>query len=543
MTERTARRIALTLLRRIHVGRLTVVEGERRTVIGEGAPQATIVVRSPRTWREVLRGGLGLGESYADGLWDTPDLTAVIELAARNMGGIDELRRRLSPIREPYQRGRQLLTRNTPERAREGIHAHYDLGNDLFSAILDPSMTYSCAVFERRDQSLQEAQEAKLERMCRKLDIGEGDRVLEIGTGWGSFAVHAARTRGCHVTTTTLSDEQHALAVGRVADAGLSDRVTVLHRDYRELDGTFDKLVSIEMIEAVGWKDFGTFFDVCARRLEANGAMGLQAITVDDRLYDVEKASRTFIRKHIFPDGCLPSIEVIARAVARHSDLRMVALEDITAHYPETLRRWRENLDANARRARAAAATTSVSSASGACTCAGARRGSPRAASPTSRSSSASPRGTAPCPSPTTRQGPRCTARRPGRATGCRRKHVPPPHSSAARGSPTPWGSSRRPSSSPGPGSDRPWCSRRRRSRCAASRSGRSGSRPAGCSHRCAARRVRPWLVAQIAGDLSDVLASVWGRNGIPPSAVSAVTAVGGASAAITAGAALAVDS
>jgi cyclopropane-fatty-acyl-phospholipid synthase len=171
--------------------------------------------------------------------------------------------------------------------------------------------------------------------------------VLEIGTGWGSFAVHAARTRGCHVTTTTLSDEQHALAVRRVADAGLSDRVTVLHRDYRELDGRFDKLVSIEMIEAVGWKDFGTFFDVCARRLEANGAMGLQAITVDDRLYDVEKASRTFIRKHIFPDGCLPSVEVIARAVGRHSDLRMVALEDITAHYPETLRRWRENLDAN----------------------------------------------------------------------------------------------------------------------------------------------------------------------------------------------------
>ncbi len=348
MTERTARRIALTLLRRIHVGRLTIVEGECRTVIGEGAPQATIVVRSPRTWREVLRGGLGLGESYADGLWDTPDLTAVIELAARNMGGIDELRRRLSPVREPYQRGRQLLTRNTPQRAREGIHAHYDLGNDLFSAILDPTMTYSCAVFERRDQSLQEAQEAKLERMCRKLDIGEGDRVLEIGTGWGSFAVHAARTRGCHVTTTTISDEQHALAVKRVADAGLSDRVTVLHQDYRELEGTFDKLVSIEMIEAVGWKDFGTFFDVCARRLEANGAMALQAITVDDRLYDVEKASRTFIRKHIFPDGCLPSIEVIARAVARHSDLRMVALEDITAHYPETLRRWRENLDANA---------------------------------------------------------------------------------------------------------------------------------------------------------------------------------------------------
>jgi cyclopropane-fatty-acyl-phospholipid synthase len=214
--------------------------------------------------------------------------------------------------------------------------------------MLDPTMTYSCAIFERRDTSLAEAQLAKLERICEKLALGEGDRVLEIGTGWGSFALHAAATRGCHVTTTTLSHEQHALAVARVADAGLSDRVTVLRSDYRELQGTFDKLVSIEMIEAVGWKDFGTFFEVCARRLEPNGAMALQAITVDDRLYELEKASRTFMRKHVFPGGCLPSVEVIARSVAKHTDLRMVALEDITAHYPETLRRWRENVEARA---------------------------------------------------------------------------------------------------------------------------------------------------------------------------------------------------
>src|SRR4029079_19580367 len=225
--------------------------------------------------------------------------------------------RRLTPVREPYQRGRQLLTRNTPSRSRQDIRAHYDLGNDLFAAMLDETMTYSCAVCARHAQSLEEAQEAKLDRVCRKLDIGRGDRVLEIGTGWGSFALHAARTRGCHVTTTTLSEEQYALAVRRIADAGLSDRVTVLRSDYRELQGTFDKLVSIEMIEAVGWKDFGTFFDVCARRLEANGAMALQAINVADRLYDVEKASRTFIRRYVFPDGCLPSIEVIARALAR----------------------------------------------------------------------------------------------------------------------------------------------------------------------------------------------------------------------------------
>jgi cyclopropane-fatty-acyl-phospholipid synthase len=346
--ERAARRLALALLGQMREGRLTIVEDGRRTVIGLGAPQATVVVRSPRMWPAVLRGGLGFGEAYVDGLWDTPDLTAVIELAARNLDGMDELRRRLTPLREPFQRGRALLTRNTPQRARRGIAAHYDLGNDLFAAMLDETMTYSCAVFERRDTSLHDAQVAKLERICAKLALGPGDRVLEIGTGWGSFALHAASTRGCHVTTTTLSAEQHAVAVARIADAGLSDRVTVLRSDYRELQGTFDKLVSVEMIEAVGWKDFGTFFEVCARRLERSGAMALQAITVDDRLFGIEKASRTFIRTHVFPDGCLPSVEVIARSVARRTDLRMVALEDITAHYPETLRRWRANLETHA---------------------------------------------------------------------------------------------------------------------------------------------------------------------------------------------------
>jgi cyclopropane-fatty-acyl-phospholipid synthase len=348
MIQSTARRVALGLLRRIGDGRLTIVEGGRRHVFGSGAPQATVVVRSPRVWPALLRGGRGLGESYVEGWWDSPDVAVVIELAARNLGGMDALRRRLTPVREPFQRGRALLVRNTPQRSRKDIAHHYDLGNDLFEAMLDETMTYSGAVFERRDASLAEAQRAKLERLCAKLELRASDRVLEIGTGWGSFALHAASTRGCHVTTTTLSAEQHALAVRRVAEAGLQDRVTVLRQDYRELRGTYDKLVSVEMIEAVGWKDFGTFFHRCAARLEPDGAMALQAITVDDRLYDVEKASRTFIRTHIFPDGCLPSIDVIARSVARHTDLRIVALEDITPHYAETLRRWRVNLDAHA---------------------------------------------------------------------------------------------------------------------------------------------------------------------------------------------------
>jgi cyclopropane-fatty-acyl-phospholipid synthase len=348
VTERAARPIVLALLRRIRHGTLELLEEDRRTVFGAGEPRAVVTVRSPRVWSSLLRGGLGLGESYVAGWWDSPDVTAVVELAARNLEGVDDLRRALTPLREPFQRGRALLARNTPTRARRGIAAHYDLGNDLFEAMLDPTMTYSCAVFERQDATLEEAQVAKLERMCRKLDLQEDDRVLEIGTGWGSFALHAASTRGCHVTTTTLSERQADVAVQRVRDAGLEDRITVLREDYRELRGTYDKLASIEMIEAVGWKDFGTFFDVCSARLAPDGAMALQAIVIDDRLYEMEKASRTFVRTHVFPDGCLPSVAVIAGSVARNGDLRLVDLEDITAGYPETLRRWQANFHEHA---------------------------------------------------------------------------------------------------------------------------------------------------------------------------------------------------
>ena len=214
--------------------------------------------------------------------------------------------------------------------------------------MLDPTMIYSCAVFERPDATLEEAALAKLDLVCEKLDLGPRDHVLEIGSGWGGFALHAAATRGCRVTTTTLSREQHAFAVARVRAAGLEDRVTVLLDDYRDLRGSYDKLVSIEMIEAVGWRDFGTLFARCSDLLRPDGAMLLQAITIDDRAYEVEKASRSFMRTHIFPNGCLPSLEVIARCVARRTDMRTVDLEDLTPHYAETLRRWRANVEREA---------------------------------------------------------------------------------------------------------------------------------------------------------------------------------------------------
>jgi cyclopropane-fatty-acyl-phospholipid synthase len=341
------RRLASLILRQIKVGSLTIVEGRRRRVFGSGPPTATIRVHSPGFWRMLMRGSRGLGESYAQGLWDSPDLVAVIRLAARNAGLIDRVRSITAPFWTPRQRVRALLHRSTRRRSRRYIAAHYDLGNDLFERMLDPTMMYSCALFEREGMTLEEASVAKLERVCERLEIGPEDHVLEIGAGWGGFAIYAAATRGCHVTTTTISTEQHDYTVERVRQAGLSDNVTVLMRDYRDLRGKFDKLVSIEMIEAVGWQHIGTFFSRCAELLTPHGAMLLQAITIDDRAYEVEKASKSFIKEYIFPGGCLPSIEVIMRNVARRTDLQAVGLEDITASYVETLRRWRHNFAAN----------------------------------------------------------------------------------------------------------------------------------------------------------------------------------------------------
>jgi cyclopropane-fatty-acyl-phospholipid synthase len=327
----------------VRVGSLTVVEGGRRWSFGEGAPAATVEVHDERFWTMILHGSRGLADAYAAGMWSSPDLVAVIRVAARNAVVIDRVRHWFAPVRWPLQQARSLFTRNTRGRSRAGIAAHYDLGNDLFERMLDPTMMYSCGIFDEPSCSLEQASIAKLELVCDKLALGPGDHLLEIGTGWGALAIHAASTRGCRVTTTTISREQHELALERVRAAGLSDRVTVLLEDYRDLRGRYDKLVSIEMIEAVGWKHMGTFFRRCSELLEPDGCMLLQAITIDDRAYEVEKASRSFIKTLIFPGGCLPSLEIIARATARHTDMQAVALEDITAHYVTTLKHWRAN--------------------------------------------------------------------------------------------------------------------------------------------------------------------------------------------------------
>jgi cyclopropane-fatty-acyl-phospholipid synthase len=344
--DRLARRLVLALFSRMHGGELTVLEGSERLPFGELLPErplsTELTVRSPRFYRHLLRGSLGLAESYVDGLWDCDDLVALTQIGALNVGALDRLRRVLSPVLVPLQRSAAWLSRNTPGRAREQIAAHYDLGNQLFAQFLDDTMMYSCAIFESPETTLEAASLAKLERVCETLKLGPGDHVLEIGTGWGGFAVYAAEHYGCRVTTTTISAEQHAYASERVRKAGLEDRVTVLSQDYRDLDGVYDKLVSIEMIEAVGWQYFPTFFRRCSDLLADDGAMLLQAIVIEDSAYEVEKAGRSFINTHIFPGGCLPSLQIIARMVSRVTDFREAQLEDITAHYATTLERWRE---------------------------------------------------------------------------------------------------------------------------------------------------------------------------------------------------------
>jgi cyclopropane-fatty-acyl-phospholipid synthase len=356
MKDRAARRLVLALLSRTRHGTLTLVEGDRTRRFGDrepGGPMVSVHVHEIGFYPALLRGSIGLSEAYMDRMFDCRNLPELARLAALNMPQLDRWRRGIRPLVALPQSAVRWRGRNTPARSRKQISAHYDLGNDLFGLMLDPTMMYSCGIFESDESSLHDAQIAKLDLICKKLDLGPEDHVLEIGTGWGGFAIHAAANYGCRVTTTTISAEQLEMARDRVREAGLEDRITLLLEDYRNLRGTYDKLVSIEMIEAVGWQYFDTFFDRCGALLNPNGAMLLQAITIDDKAYAVEKATRSFANTHIFPGGCLPSLQVITRSLARTGDLRAIDLEDITTHYVRTLRCWRENFLAQLDRVRA----------------------------------------------------------------------------------------------------------------------------------------------------------------------------------------------
>jgi cyclopropane-fatty-acyl-phospholipid synthase len=355
MRDQLARIAVSQVLRRVHSGRIDVREGGRSHSFGpaDAELRATLAVHDPAAWRSALRGSVGLGESYVDGLWETDDLVALIRIAARELGEAGGLRGAVARPRGWAHRARSLVPDNTRTRARRHIAAHYDLGNDLFAAFLDERMLYSCAYFPREGASLEEAQLAKLDRICRELRLGPDSHLLEIGTGWGGLAIHAAREYGCRVTTTTISPAQHELASRRVREANLGERVAVLEQDYRDLRGRYDRLVSVEMIEAVGWRHFDEYFGRCSELLTPDGLMLLQAITIDDRLYEAEKGARSFANTHVFPGGCLPSKQLIADCLARVTDLRQVWMDDITAHYPPTIVSWRRRFLAAWERLRA----------------------------------------------------------------------------------------------------------------------------------------------------------------------------------------------
>jgi cyclopropane-fatty-acyl-phospholipid synthase len=287
------------------------------------------------------------------GDWSCDDLPALVRILLNNRAVLDGVDSGLARAAEPMRKLLHAAARNTRDGSRRNIVAHYDVGNDFFALWLDDTMMYSSAVFEHAGMTLQQASIAKLDRICRKLDLKPGDRVLEIGTGWGGFALHAAREYGAHVTTTTISREQHDWARERIDAAGLGDRITLLADDYRDLRGSYDKLVSIEMIEAVGHQYFDTFFRCCSERLRPGGTMLLQAITIADQQYEAARDSVDFIKRHIFPGCCIPSIAALSASIARASQLRIVGLEDIGAHYATTLAHWRANLLQQADRVRA----------------------------------------------------------------------------------------------------------------------------------------------------------------------------------------------
>ena len=310
---------------------------------GADAPRARIeVLDTSFYWRIATAGSIGAGEAYMDGLWRSDDLVALLRMLVRSRDRLDAIDSGSARAAGLALRMWHALQRNTRSGSQRNVAAHYDLGNALFELFLSPDMMYSSAIFARADETLESASRRKLDRICRKLDLQPGDRLLEIGTGWGGFAMHAAREYGCRVTTATISREQHEFARARIAAAGLTDRIEVLLADYRDLGGHYDKLVSIEMVEAIGHQYLDLYFQRITALLEPHGAALVQAITIEDRRYAKALREVDFIKRHIFPGSFIPSVGALSGAIARAGDLRLVNLEDIGPSYALTLQAWRE---------------------------------------------------------------------------------------------------------------------------------------------------------------------------------------------------------
>jgi len=350
MTAAAAKRLLVEAASRMRDGSIAVEfdNGQRRLFGQKGVPpSATLRILSPEFYGRVITAGeIGVGESYMDGLWRADDLTALLVAGIRNRRHAPAALKKLNDVSRFASRRLHLDRRNTQNGARDNIQAHYDLGNDFFRLFLDATLTYSCAVFESPGQDLAAAQRNKYRALCEKAGLGAGDHVLEIGSGWGGFAIYAAQSCGCRVTTITISREQLELARERVAEAGLDNRVEVEFCDYRDVAGRFDKIISIEMFEAVGADYFEAFFQKCDAVLKPGGRMALQTITVPDRAFEDLRDGVNWIQKYIFPGGMLPSLAEIERSIQR-TNLVISAVEDIGLNYVRTLQLWRERFFAN----------------------------------------------------------------------------------------------------------------------------------------------------------------------------------------------------
>jgi cyclopropane-fatty-acyl-phospholipid synthase len=346
--EKRCRALVHAVFEKITYGQIEVIEGNQHHFYPkestENQPKARIFIHDMSTYRDFVKGGsIGVSEAFIEGKWTSPNLTNVIRVFAKAQQETDTLEENKSWLNKIKNAISHWQNRNTQSGSKRNILAHYDLGNDLYTRFLDPSMMYSSAVYPNENATLDEAQQYKLQVICEKLDLKESDHLLEIGTGWGGLAIYAAANYGCKVTTTTISDAQFDFAKERVEALNLSEQITLLKKDYRDLTGTFDKVVSIEMIEAVGYEYLPSFFKQCNDRLKQNGKLLIQSITIADQRFDYYKKNVDFIQRYIFPGGFLPSVGVLSDHMSTYSNLVMESLDDIGLDYAKTLADWRTN--------------------------------------------------------------------------------------------------------------------------------------------------------------------------------------------------------
>jgi cyclopropane-fatty-acyl-phospholipid synthase len=348
LLDKTAKKILIKLLNNLTQSHLTIVDNNESMSLGDSnaSLNAVICINNPKTYKRILLGGsIAAGESYIDGWWRSPDLTKVIQVLSREEGVLADIEKSFTKILSLPKWIYHKARKNTKEGSKKNILAHYDLGNDMYKTFLDKEMMYSSAIYPHKDATLDEAQLHKLDLICQRLDLKSGETLLEIGTGWGALAIYAVQHYGVHVTTTTISDAQFDYTKARVEYLGLSDKITLLSKDYRELEGQYDKLVSIEMIEAVGHEYLASFFATCNKHLKPNGKMLIQAITISDQRYDEYRKGVDFIQRYIFPGGCLPSINVMSNNVTNKTDMVITGLHDIGQDYAKTLKHWFERFE------------------------------------------------------------------------------------------------------------------------------------------------------------------------------------------------------